>query len=181
MILSESEVNERLDSTSNLMIRLKSLSNRVEHRIIPQGGRTEGSVNIPPMVRELIGSLANEGNDTQSEIAEAFGVSQPTVSGSSRGLVGLRKEDGLREKVTETKINDAHDLALDAMVSSLTKLGGKMEEVEDPMKLAKIASEMSKITANIKPKDAPSATNVQVVLFAPNRMKRENEYESIPA
>lgn len=194
MILSDIETDDRLGSPDNLVNQLASYPSKssivstVEIRTIPHGGRTEGALEVGPNLRQLIGSTYNEGDETQAEVAEAFGVSQPVVGQAAKGLIGNRYDSSLATgvKAAEAKINEAHDLALDALVSSLGALtsDAKKAEIGDlsAPKLARLASDLSKITSNLKPADsADQSVKVQVVLFAPNRMRTEKEYETVNA
>ena len=181
MILSEEEVQGRLDSPDNLMNQMESY---VEIRRKHQG-KLPGATTIPPMVRELVGSLSNESDEYDKDIAETFNVSQPIVSSASRGLISTsngRFDSELAEKV-KSKVNDkleaAHNLAIDAMVSSLELLTPKLSEITKPKDLSKIATDMSRISANLKGDNVDKSTRVQVVLMAPSRMRRDDEYEAL--
>lgn len=175
MILKDEEVDLRLNSSGNLLNQLKD---RLIVRPMPNGGRTAGSTSIPPLVRELIGSFDSE---SQVSVAEAFNVSQPTVSGASRGLVGDRKEF---DKKTETRIDEAHELALDCLMNSLKDMKpaldkSRLEGSLSPVKLSKIATDMSKIVSSIKgDKNAGITNNTQVIIMAPPQ-KKLSDYDFI--
>lgn len=183
MILDNEEADARLNNPNNLFLKIRETPREklVEILPMPSGGRKEGDKAIPPRVRELLGSLAHETDDTQKEIASVFGVSQVTVSDASRGLIGDRLDEDLAEKVDlskDKKEDKAHNLALDALVGSLGIVNDKIKEVDTPLKAARLASDMSKIVANLKGKEQPSAvSNVKVVLFAPS-IKQETHYET---
>lgn len=175
--MNDDEIKERLESPNNLLNKL------VEIRKMPVGRR--GGV-IPPMVRELVGSISNESEESQTEVAEAFGLTQPSISKSSRGLINNKLDTTLQASVSkskEKKLETAHDLALDAMVESLTAITSeKLQAVDKPERLARIAESMSRISSNIKGNnDNSSKVAVQVVLFQPNRIKTEDDYETVTA
>lgn len=182
MILKDEEVDARLVSPSNLLNQLKEKLNQssVTVKPYPKGGRKEGDTAIPPLVRELISSLAQ--NEDQSSVADAFGVSQPTVSGASRGLVGDRKEF----EVNDVKRDEAHELALDCLMSSLGALSPALEKAKvdqsiSPTKLSRIAADMSKIATSIKgDKNSGTTNNTQVIIMAPTQ-KKLSDFDFIEA
>jgi hypothetical protein len=186
MIMTDEEVDARLNSENNLVNRLKVIKE------IPKPGRTEGAKGIPLEVKKLIGVLANNSDETQQEIADVFGVSNVTVSNSARGLSsGGTKNDALAKTVNEhrpvSKIDDAHDKALDALVATLGTLGGRLTKTDDgtikTRDLARIASDMSRVASNLKPAEKqsdPLAVNTQVVVYMPHQ-KKETDYDVIDA
>lgn len=183
MVMTDEEVDARLNSADNLAKRLVVLSLAKKH---------EGDVSIPTEVKKLIGVLA-QGDESQASIGRAFGVSQVTVSHASRGLVGSRHDEDLSKAIADGKADrrnavaeveeSAHNLALDAMVGALTKLKDNIKAVDKPKDLARIASDMSKISRNIKDSNKESASvtsNVQVLLYS-GQQKNERDYEVIDA
>lgn len=181
MILEETDALDRINSVDNLINRLKV-------RVLPHGGRKEGDIAIPEPVRHLLGSLANESEESQAQIAELFGVSQVTVSDAKRGLVGDRYDEDLDEsnqKSTKRTADDAHDSALNCLMETLTGLGGKLKEESKSMKakdLSKIATDMSRVIGQLKPadKNGDQINNTQVIVYQPVQRK-ENQYEVIDA
>jgi predicted transcriptional regulator len=178
MIMNDAEVQERLESPNNLVNRMVEI-----RKINPDRGKRGDAV--PEKVRELIGTLANESDETQDEIAKSFGVTQALVSQTSRGMVDSRLNSKLAlatRNSKKEKEESAHDLALDAMVSSLSGITPeKVATIDDPIKLARLAESMSRISSNIKGKNEDSGTKVavQVVLFSPTKQKDEDEYETV--
>jgi flagellar hook-basal body complex protein FliE len=183
MILEENEALTRLGHPDNLVNRLKSnveVIQEVNH------GRSEGAKGIPPRVRELLGIIKNGSNDTCQEIAGTFGVGITTISNASRGLRGDGSFDEelaeVVEKSTKDKEKEAHELALDALVGSITKVNDTIHTVEKPQIASKIANDMSKVINQLRGGRDGSANevNVKVVLFAPP-MRIEKDYETIEA
>lgn len=188
MLLSDSEIEETLNNPENLVNKFNPA------KVLPviKGGLTEGSKHIPPRVQELIGVLGSVSDEEQKDIGAVFGVSQATVSVSSRGMVGsgnTRRDSNIESAIDKVKhngkIRDAHELALDAMLDTLHGLRSKLAAGDDHLKnagkLSRIASDMSRVVGNLTPKSDPSVTNnTQVVLFAP-AMKKERDYETIEA
>ena len=193
MIISDEEAQGRLDSSENLASRL------VEVRKIREGGRRLGNTNVPPALRSLIGSIAVQGEEDQSDIARAFGVSQPSVSGYANGLIGDRREEEIEDaieraedkkkeaaKLPDSSLDEAHQMALNVMMKSLTGLGEKLSDEETmksmkPKEVSRIASDMSKIVSVATGQDKASVVNnTKVIVYAPQQRK-ETSYEVIDA
>lgn len=194
MIISDEEAQGRLDSSENLASRL------VEVRKIREGGRRLGNTNVPPALRSLIGSIAVQGEENQSDIARAFGVSQPSISGYANGLIGDRRESEIEEaiekveerkqetaKLPDSSLDEAHQMALNVMMKSLTGLGEKLADEEimksmKPKEVSRIASDMSKIVSVATGQDKQSSVvnNTKVIVYAPQQRK-ETSYEIIDA
>lgn len=174
MLMSDEEVEARLNSEDNLV--------KVIQR--SRGGNTVGSTRIPAPVRDLIAITANTSGETQQEIAEEFGIDGSSVSEISRGLVGGRLDKKLQSIGTdarETQENDAHEAAMAVLMTTLTTLQPKIINPDLTAKdLSKIASDMSKVASNLKPKEAGTVNNTQVILYAPPR-KTLKQYDIIEA
>lgn len=179
MILTDEEVENRLESTDNLINRLSS---RVVHRIPHR--ETDNRGHIGNRIRELIGHAASNGLDSQHSIAETFGVSVGTVSNSSKGMVGSRLDPKLMEKVKarEEKQDTAHDEALDLMVNCITGIKEKLAVNNDikPEKLSRIASDMSKIVGVIRGENDTKVPRMNVIIYKPE-VRSEKDYDYIDA
>lgn len=194
MIISEEEVNKRLEADNNLYNVIRRANQDVEHsniQIVPIGkqGRTEGSTEIPEHVRELIAITANTSDSTQTEIAETFGVSNYSVSHLKRGLVGnsfnpqLRKTAQDAKAKVDAKRDTAHEAALDNLMSVMGHLKDRIPDVAKARDLSKIASDMSRVAVNLRSRseeENDNKANVLVILHAPQQT-REESYESIEA
>lgn len=190
MILNDEEVEQRLNHPSNLVnvITDESRSKKEESKllVLPQPknnqGRKEGDTQIPDRVRDLLGMMRKNSTGPSREIAEVMDVSADVINKTARGLVGNEFDPKLAERldsIEEKNIEDAHGMALNLMMESMKVLLPRLKEDSiKPKDLSRIATDMSRITANIKPKDRIDGPRVQVVLFAPN-VHTEKEYESI--
>lgn len=168
MILKDEEVEARLDSPKNLLNQLK---NPTIVKPIPTGGNKAGTKAIPPLVRDMIAGFKNE---NQSDVAEVFEVTQATVSGARRGLIGNRlNEEAAVNKGAEDRTEDAHSLALDCLMETLTALGPKVKDPNLKAKdLSRIASDMSKIVGSVRgEQDKSGKNNTQVIILAPQQKK----------
>ncbi len=187
MLLTDDELNERLDSPKNLMNRLKGISDRKSFvEVLPMSVGNKGPL-VPDRVKELLGVIAIQSDETQEEVAEAFGVSQGLISQVSRGLDNTRVSADIKASIDAAKLerkektNEAHDEALDLLVGCLKTLKPQLGSIEKPEKLAKIATDMSKIISNVSKKDDDAkVNNTQVIIYAPGLMS-ESAYETIEA
>lgn len=180
MILSDDEVSARLESKDNIV--------NVIVKPVKEGGRkVDQGPNLPQPVRELLGRLSSLGQNTDKEIGDVFSVSQPAVSAYGRGLIGGRLDSGIAEAAQagiderNKKLDKAHDLALDMMVSSITELGTRTGELK-AKDLSRVAKDMHSIVQdsnNNKDKNS-TINNTQVILYAP-RKRTEKEYDTIEA
>lgn len=179
MILSDTDVEERLISKNNLV-----------NIITIKKGKTAGAGNVPPMVRELLGVMALTSDETKTDIAKAFDVDVCSVSNYSRGLLGSCFDEELAEgvqekahKTLEQKSASAHESAVDCLMDSLGSLAPLLKEGSGlkPKELSRIAGDMSRIVANLKPKeDNTVINNTQVILYKPPQ-REEKAYETIDA
>lgn len=183
MILTDKEVQERLENPENLINKIKIIPPR-------ERGNIEGLTNIPTEVKKLIASVIGESSETQKEIGSIFGISQATVSGISRGLVGERLDEELAEVVGDSKkrIQDkeikAHELALDSLMASLGQIGPKIPDADLNIKdLTRVARDMSVISANLRKgnKEEGNTTNNTVVVLHAAERRKESVYEVIEA
>lgn len=184
MILTDEEVEARLNSPENLI-------NKVQILRIPIGGRGKGDLAIPPMVRGLLGSLSIESKESDTAIANIFGVSQPSVSNSARGLVGDRKDNDLAETIDTTrqtvkqKSEDAHNLALDSLMAALTAVGPKIvatAEESSIKDLTRTAKDISTVITNIqrnKVNDKDGDANKTLVILHTTERRPESKYDII--
>jgi predicted transcriptional regulator len=180
MILDDSEVNLRLASADNLVNKLSQLE-----IINLRQGKTNGATTIPPMVKELIGGLAAVSDETQDDIAETFGISQPKVSQiiNGNGTIGDRPAATAYKTAKEEKKEAAHEAALDSLMASLNTvkahmtLPGTMIPLREASRLAK---DMAGVITALEPKQDNSLqiNNTKVVLFAPPQ-KSEEFYQTI--
>lgn len=177
--LTKDQVEKRLTSPENLVNRLS---------VLPLIKKSElKETNLSAEERRLLADLA-QGDDTQKEIAETFGVSQVTVSGLKRGLVGSNKEDSesadaakvARERIEEKK-SAASEKALDGLVEALGMAGGLIGEVKKAKTATAIAKDMAIIHEKLSGGSKDKGTNgggVHVHLYAP-RVRDVSEYEIV--
>lgn len=192
MILTDEEIDKRLTSPDNLLNQIKKPNPNVEVLPAPTQGKTIGSENTPPLVRELIGTLSKTTDSTQKEVAEIFEVAPSSVSNWRRGIVGDRFKPELAlavqsnsSVIVDERTKKAHELALDSLVDTLTVLRPKLGDGLKPEKLSKIASDMSRVAKNLndnasKREEDKPINNIHVILYRPQQ-KQESDYETIEA
>lgn len=176
-LLTDAEAEKRLTHEDNLCIKTLRRDGRLA------GGRTEGSKNLPPFLREVIGGLAAAGNG--KKIAEEFGVSQARASqlatghlGSSPGPVDAELKDKVDE-VASTVREDAVRLATLKLMAAMKSITTeKLEKIDNPVMATAVARNLSSVIKNLEEKDKPGDTNNIVFIHAPAR-KEATEYPSI--
>jgi transcriptional regulator with XRE-family HTH domain len=135
---NEDEVTGRLESPDNLINKIDFGENNLIIRKKHQGsGRIDGAVEIPNLIKEIaIEAYANGEGGTEKEIAAALGITQSTVSNSSRGLTHRKVDAKLAAKVEEVrekkkaeladKKDTAHERALDSLLESFNIVNEEM-------------------------------------------------------
>lgn len=140
MILAENLVEDRLNSTDNLALKMGK-GNRVNHK---DAGRKEGDVNIHPVVRSVIAAAARI--DTAKNVADNFDVSPAQVHNLKHGkttgtgevkdeiLLGADKElEGVRAKAVKILVDSlsfvTEDKLKDLKATSLTNVAKDMATV----------------------------------------------------
>ncbi len=186
--MNDEEVLVRLQSPANLAkIVEEELANRRESNstVLPLRKDVEERPNLEARMRALIGRTANSTDEQNKAVAGIFGVSDTQVSQYKRGLTSPKdaKYDPEQARLVKAtaKVDNAHELALDAMVGLLGRLNEKVDagEITSAKEMSRIATDMSRIAANIKGKERDAViNNTQVIMFAPN-LKREAQYETI--
>lgn len=188
MILNDSELELRLTSPDNLLNRIVKRIDNLDVEARVKVDNSNIGTPIPQAVRELMGVTSLISNDTRVATAAAFGVSRSSLIDFETGMATNKHDKESEQRVKEAaarildqrevKKDEAHDLALDAMVGALTGLKARISEVDKPKDLARIASDMSKISNNLSIKNEHNLNinKVQVITFAPN-IKNEKLYE----
>ena len=129
------------------------------------------NTNIPDFLRTTIGLLAASGEVKQTDIAEAFHVSNSTVSQAKNGRTGdgyvipeLKRET---DKTRNATRDDIEKLALSRTLATLGILTESDIECLGAKDKADVAMKLSKVADNMRPKDVTSDNRIQVVINAP--------------
>lgn len=200
MILTDEQTFERLASKDNIINLIEHPDNtdpRMNGSVLiekanPNGGlriiqpepETRGSrgPQIPDMIRRLISQTAAGSDETCVEIGNVFGVTPATVSNSARGLVHNRLDTELQEigiKSKEEKNERAHDLALDSLVASLALVQDNLSTVTTAKEAAKLAVDMSRVVAVLRPKAEDEVKAKTLVVIAMPKVRTETQFETI--
>lgn len=145
---------------------------------LPAKGRN-GAKATPDSLRKLIAHDALNGTPT-SELAEAYGVSESSVSayknGASSTTTYHEKKESLGEYVdlTRDKIKNRAQNKLLLALKHMTE--DKIKEVK-PIELSTIAANMSRVVEKMSPKEQTTVNN-NIVFYSPKQISKEN-YETI--
>lgn len=138
-------------------------------------GKTEGALNIPEPTRELIGTLSALG--TQTATAKAFGISNAAAHLAEHGKGGDGKA---RRARIEENIGKVVDKALDKLLCTIDNMGEDQLGSLPIKEAAAVASQMSKVVANLNKRedDAGRGVAAQLIVYAPTQVTEER-YEVI--
>lgn len=173
----------RLSSPDNLINIVKVIDKRADLK-------QDGDVAIPLEVKKLVAHIVHNGDESQADVGDVFGISQASVSGIARGLVGSRIDEDLTDTVKDAKlsakekIDQCHEAAINSLMVALTKTADLLPV--DQMLTAKgassIAKDLSAVAANLKKGvDEASGVNKTLVILHSVPRKRESVFESIEA
>jgi hypothetical protein len=186
MILSDEELNLRLDSDINLCTidtsEKESHPENVTVVQLPKEKSPRGDA-IPPLVRQLLAVTANSSSDTQEEVGNVFGVGNHVVSEYSRGLVARRADSGLRQvadKARTEAVETAHELAIDNLLETLQILKPKLATIDTPKALAKVAVDMSRVVNTLNNTKRPEENETKpLVIIHSVHSRPEKSYDVI--
>lgn len=198
MLISSTEVNERLENPDNIIrrrendlaIRQLSRVRLPEHSedtcaIAPvhNGGRRPGDKNITPESRAEIGSSA--AILTLEEVAEQFDVSvhhaHELANGKHSNAQGQNPQ--LVEAIND-KLDEPHQIALSKLTKTLLAIDDEKLKGQKPKDLAGMASQLARVaeqTAPIKHGDSAqddALKKCQLIVYAPT-IRQENKYETV--
>ena len=138
------------------------------------GGRPDGTKNIPPVLRKVIGEECIESGGNHVEIAEAFGVSKQAVAAYAHGATSCRtynrKEEDLANHINnvKTRISTRAQGRLSTALALLTK--EKMKAAK-PTELAAIADKMASVAEKMSPQVRNQQNNI--IIMAPERVEND--------
>jgi DNA-binding XRE family transcriptional regulator len=196
MFKSEEQVNKRLNSDRNLANRFgkvtdpgptgpaqppqnlptnsepekQSKPENVTTTTLQQPGNKLGKKKLGLHQKNEIAIRSRLG-ETQPSLAQEFGVSQATIGAIERGRTKVNEE------IVERQIDDAADLAMSKLLTSLGYIDNAKLSVLDPVKLSVVARNMSGIVNSIRQKD-DNGPQVVVQIYAPE-LKKESSYKSL--
>lgn len=193
-IVNDDDFDKELDQLTNhrskkVVPSIDSLQ-RNEVAIIdqPARGRSDGDVNVPDSLRQIIGEDAViNGRQSAVGLAGLFGISPSSVSAYAKGATSTTTYNEPKSSIIQ-HINKSRRRAikkaqktLDASLEAITQ--DKLDYT-DAKDLAGIAKDMSVIIKNLEPPpDSPNGSDEgnktpQFVIFAP-QFRDERTFETI--
>lgn len=155
----------------------------VNHKIIPDRGRSQGDNNVPESLRKIIGDTAvSDGRKESVALAESFGISKSSASAYANGAVSTSSYNKPNEKLIEGMNNTRLRIAKRAqnkLMMTLRHLTEDKLEGADAREISGVAKDMATVYDKMQPKSDPRDTvQVQFILYKPE-MKRMDEYKVI--
>jgi len=144
-----------------------------------------GTKEVPPEIREIVAKSAINGEGTHKEIANAFGVSESSVSAYKVGAPSTTTyhspSSELSSKITDHKVRISTK-ARNRLISALNEITPQRLEGVKTRDLAAIAKDMASIVKDMEPSNstngANAVSNVQFVFMAP-KVKDIEDYKFI--
>jgi len=175
MKITQEELQRRLNSSSNLVNKVKSTSNSQtspntsnrgnDENNRNNAGRKEDIPNAPYSLRVVAGILSHaEGNS--ASVARELHLTPGQVRYADKVI---------EETLTEKRVQE---IALNRLMDALGLLTLDRIENETPKSVSTIAANLSRIHNNLKPKESGNGNNMNVILYSP-KVKNESDFECI--
>lgn len=144
------------------------------------GGRTEGAVEVPDVLRKVIGDTALESRNKNTDIARIFGVSTAATKAYKVGMTGPNGHISQDLKAhMRAKRMEVSDSAREKLMSALGYMTEEKLEGAKAKDLAGIAKDMSAVIRNMEPpEEAGDASQTNIIFYSP-KPKEESDYLSI--
>lgn len=155
---------------------------------MPSKGRSEGDVNVPDPLRQIIGeeSVIN-GRQSALGIARMFGISDASVSAYAKGATSTASYDTPKSSI----VNHIQKSRARAIKKASKTLNGALGAITqdkldyaDAKDLSVIAKNMSAIIKDLEPPshvdgpNGPTSNQPQFVIFAP-QFRDERSFDTI--
>lgn len=183
-MITEEQAKARLNSPRNLMNRNRvngpnnDDDQPISIRPYFNQGRRDGDQNVPTELRQLAALTALD--STLKDAAEIIGGSPRQVANYIKGEVSQGKVDPVLKAVVETKMEQAQEIAIDKLLSSLNKINfedDKQMSKIDARGLSQIASNLSRVVEQTREK-TNTDDKTRLIIYAPE-IKTENHYNSV--
>lgn len=160
-----------------------SLSDGVIKPIIK--GRGEGNVQVPDMLRKIIGENAvEEGNQATKVLTDFLGISDSSMTAYKKGATSTTTYDNptptLGSHIAKTKQRIAKR-ASNKLGLALSKITDEKLDAAKAIELSSIAKNLSGIIKDMEPDDTgrrDPSNGPSIVIFAP-QMAKEEVYDVI--
>jgi hypothetical protein len=175
-ICSESDFDQELDTLTSQHKESNTEIRRIER------GRGEGNVEVPELIREIIGEAAVEnGSKATKALTRSFDISDSSLSAYKKGATSTTSyhtpDPKLKDNIDLAKLR-ASNRARGKMMLAIRHLTEEKMEDAKPRDLAGIAKDMSVIIRNMEPKTEESNNNTNFIFYAP-RPRSESEYDVV--
>lgn len=188
MFLKPETAARNLSSERNYLARLEN--SQVDTSLVIEEKDNIGrgtTPNIPDYLKQTIAVLANQDDASQTEIAQAFGVSNSSVSNFKNGLDNNRLPDEELKKTIDNELKSAEkgraEIENEALKKTMMALG-LLDETDIMCLGAKdksvVASNLSKVAANMRDKNINNVNDnrVQMIIHSP-AMRVNHHYNEI--
>jgi hypothetical protein len=198
MILTYEQVSQRIDSSDNIINKLKKsresqVQSKIPEIIIKDGINNHighpGSVHLSENERVAIGVLGHHVD--HETVADIFGISKGHVSELKNGnrttgirtgteVESFRTQDNnllakIEERLNKTKLS-IQERAAETLLTSLGLMTPDKLENSSAKELAQVTSQMSQVMRNLKSEGSTqsSGIKVQIVLHQPKQAREES-------
>jgi hypothetical protein len=164
------DLDARLQSDQNILNDTK-LFPKVDHRLMYSAGVHKALPRVPEFFKPLIATCAQF--EKQSDVAANFGVSQPTVSALANGFDNVNQQRNGNKNpelmaLTQKKIDDVRDTALDRLKESLDLVGEKMPDAKIG-EITQVINATSAVIERTTPKTMNTGVVANIVICAPKQ------------
>jgi len=169
--------------------RLSGKSKKESHPqvidITPSHGRSDGDVNVPDSLRQIIGEEAViNGRQAALDLAKDFGISPSSVSAYTKGATSTTTYNQPKSEIIK-HINKSRERSIKkagkVLSGALNAITQDKLDYTDAKDLAGIAKDMAAIIKNLEPQKESSESaqqTPQFVIFAP-QFRQENSFDHI--
>jgi predicted transcriptional regulator len=170
MFLKPETVKRNLSPERNYLARTEIVAPELEVIEKPSIGRGH-NVAIPDYIKATVAALANEEGVKQTDVAEAFGLADSSVSNFANGMNNSREPDEkLKDISTKAKADrvSIEDEALKKTMMALNLLGEQDVMMLGAKDKSIVAGNLSKVAANMRDKNIIANDNrIQMVINSP--------------
>lgn len=191
--ITQEELKSRLENSNNLAVIFKDEGKDVtvknnekvidnilngvkinsgETRNIGNGGKVDGDVNVPQVLRNVIGIQANF--DKPKNVAKTWGISTVQASKFANGRVnssgyGNTEADMATSKAVNGALDKVRDVATERILKAIECITDDKLENRKAKELSTIASNLSRVLNVVMPKDKDkeNPNPVQVIFMTP--------------
>ena len=175
MRITEKDAQRRVSSENNLA------NLAVTHAVTPRRGSGKRGPALPEFLRDTLSDLANQPDVKQTDISEAFGVSDAEVSFCKTGRIGGLPPTEERAVKRDDRLSKIKDTAILKLMSSLNLINDTDLAGCKPKELSAIAVNLSRVVKDhTEQQSTLNGPQVNVVIYSPET-RPESKYKVIDA